>query len=76
MAFGVGLNEFEASVGVHGRPNVEAFLGTEIPRSMSARVSMNKHATTNWSERSLVEVKWTLEVFPGRDPRIDGRLPK
>jgi hypothetical protein len=37
---------------------------------------MNKHMTTNWSERSLVEVEWTLEVFPSGDLRVDGRLPK
>ena len=48
----------------------------EIPRATSTRFGMNKNTTTNWSKWSLVEVKGTLEVFPGRDLRVEGRLPK
>jgi hypothetical protein len=76
LVFGVGLDKFEASVGVHGRANVEAFLGAEIPRATSGRFGMDENTSTNWSERSLVEVKRTLEEFPSGDPRIDGRLPE
>ncbi len=35
---------------------------------------MDKHTTTNRAQRDLVEIKWTLEEFPSRYPRIERRL--
>jgi hypothetical protein len=35
---------------------------------------MDEHTTTNWSKRSLVEVKWSLEVFPHGDPGVESQL--
>jgi hypothetical protein len=37
---------------------------------------MDEYMTANQTERSLVEVKRSLEKLPNRDPRIERRLPK
>jgi hypothetical protein len=34
---------------------------------------MDEHMTTNWSKRSLVEVKWSLEVLPHGDRGVESR---
>jgi len=35
---------------------------------------MDEHTTTDWSKRSFVEVKWSLEVLPRGDPGVESRL--
>jgi hypothetical protein len=72
LALGIHLDEFEATVGVEGRPNVIAFLGSKVPRTPSGWLGMNEDATTNWPEGSFVEVEGSIEEFPCRDFCIDG----
>jgi hypothetical protein len=74
LALGVAPHKFEAAVRVECRTNVESFLGTEVPRAAGGRLSMDEHATTNRSKRSLVEVKQSLEVLPHGDPWVECRL--
>ncbi len=38
LALGVTLNKLEAPVRIQCRANVEAFLGTEVPRAMGVQV--------------------------------------
>ncbi len=76
LAFGVRLDELKAPVRIQGRTNVEAFISTEVPRAMGARLGMNEYTTTNWPERSLVEVEGALKVFPHGDPRVEVSLPE
>ena len=47
LALGVHLNKFEAMVGVKHRPDVESFLGAEVPRTLSGWLGMDEHAATN-----------------------------
>jgi hypothetical protein len=35
---------------------------------------MDKHTTTNRAQQGLVEIKWPLEEFPSRYPRIELQL--
>ncbi len=76
LAFGVQLDVLEAPVRIQGRTNVEAFLSAEVPRAMGARLGKNEYTTTNWPERSLVEFKGALKVFPRGDPRVEVSLPE
>ena len=76
LAFGVRLDKLEAPVRIQGRTNVEAFLSAEVPRATGARIGMNEYMTTNWPERSLVEVKGALKVFPRGDLRVEVSLPE
>ncbi len=74
LAPGVTLDKLEAPVLIQGRLDVETFLGAEIPQATSDRLGMNEYAATNGTKRGLVEIKWALEEFPCRDPRIESRL--
>ncbi len=74
LAHGITLDKFETPVRVKSRTNVEALLGTEVPRATSGGLSMDKHTTTNRAQRGLVEIKWPLEEFPSRYRRIERRL--
>ena len=49
LALGVHTNKFEATVGVERRPDVESFLGAEVPRTSSGWLGMDEHAATNWT---------------------------
>jgi hypothetical protein len=48
LAFGVSINKFEAAVQLQGWTNVEAILGTKVPRPARYWLSMDEDATTNW----------------------------
>jgi hypothetical protein len=47
LALGVHFNKFEAMVRVERRPDVESFLGMEVPRMSSGWLCMDEHVTTN-----------------------------
>jgi hypothetical protein len=49
LAFGDNIDKFEAVVQLQGWTNVEAILGTKVPRPARCRLSMDEDATTNWS---------------------------
>jgi len=49
LALGVCIDKLEAVVGIHGWTNVEAILGTKIPRASSCRFGMDEDPTTNWT---------------------------
>jgi len=72
LALGIHLGKFEATVQVKGGPDVKAFFGSKVPRTLSGRLCMNEYATTNWPEGSFVEVERPVEEFPCRDFWIDG----
>ena len=71
MALGVAQYKLEAAVRVKCRTNVEAVLGTEVPRAAVGWFSMDEHTT---ADRSKVEVKWSLEVLPRGDPGVECNL--
>jgi hypothetical protein len=48
LAFVVSVDKFEAAVQLQGWTNVEAILGTKVPRTARCWVSMDEDATTNW----------------------------
>jgi hypothetical protein len=48
LAFGVSVDKFEAAVQLQGQTNVEAILGTKVPRPARCWLSMDEDATTNW----------------------------
>jgi hypothetical protein len=74
LALGVTLDQLEAPVRVQCQANVEAFLGTEVPRATGDRFGVYEDPATNWAYRGLVEIKRALEEFPCRHPRIECRL--
>jgi hypothetical protein len=47
LNLGVHLNKFEAMVGVERWPDVESFLGTELPRTLSGWLGIVEHVATN-----------------------------
>jgi hypothetical protein len=49
LALGVCIDKLEAAVGIHGWTNVEAILGTKIPRASGCRFGMDEDPTTNWT---------------------------
>jgi hypothetical protein len=48
LAFGVSVDKFEAAVQLQGWTNVEAILGTKVPRPARFWLSMDEDVTTNW----------------------------
>jgi hypothetical protein len=48
LAFGVSVDKFEAAVRLQGWTNVEAILGTKVPRPARFWLSMDEDLTTNW----------------------------
>jgi hypothetical protein len=48
LAFGVSVDKFEAAVQLQGLTNVEAILGTKVPRLARCWLSMDEDVTTNW----------------------------
>jgi hypothetical protein len=48
LAFGVSVDKFEAAVQLQGWTNVEAILGTKVPRPLRCWLGMDEDATTNW----------------------------
>ncbi len=48
LAFGVSVDKFEAAVQLQGWTNVEAILGTKVPRLARCWLSMDEDAKTNW----------------------------
>ncbi len=49
LALGVCIDKLEAAVGVHGWTNVEAILGTKIPRTSGCWFGMDEDLTTTWT---------------------------
>ena len=49
LALGVCIDKLEAAVGIHGWTNVEAILGTKIPRTSGCWFGMDEDPTTNWT---------------------------
>ncbi len=49
LALGVTLDQLEAPIRVQCRANVEAFLGTEVPRATGGRFGVYEDPTTNWA---------------------------
>jgi len=49
LALGVCIDKLKAAVGIHGWTNVEAILGTKIPRMSGCWFSMVEDPTTNWT---------------------------
>ena len=47
LALGVHLDEFEATIRIEGRPNVETFFGAIIPGATRGRLGMDENTTTN-----------------------------
>ena len=76
LALGVRIDKLEAAVGIQGWTNVEAILGTKVPRAAGCRLGMDEDPTTNWSQRRLVEIERPLKEFPSTDPRVQRGLPK
>ncbi len=37
---------------------------------------MNEHPTGSRTKRGLVEIKWSVEVFPRGDSGVEGKLSK
>ncbi len=74
LAFGITFNQLEAAIQFHGWPNVEAFLGTVVPRAPGGRLGMDKDATSHRSKRGLVEIKEAVEELSRRDWRVEGSL--
>ncbi len=48
LAFGVRVDKFEAAVQLQGWTNVEAILGTKVPRPSRCWLGKYEDATTNW----------------------------
>jgi hypothetical protein len=48
MAFSVSVDKFEAALQLQGWTNVEAILGTKVPRPSRCWLGMDEDATTNW----------------------------
>jgi hypothetical protein len=48
LAFGVSVDKFKAAVPLQGWTNVEAILGTKVPRPLKCWLSMDEDVTTNW----------------------------
>ncbi len=67
LALGVAFDQLEAAIQVQGGPNVEAFLGTVVPRMTGGRLGMDQDASTHWSERGLVEINGAIEELPHGD---------
>ncbi len=64
LAFGVQVDKLEAAIQLQGWTNVEAILGTKVPRPSSYWLSMYKDAITNWPKWRLVKVKGPLKQNP------------
>jgi hypothetical protein len=76
LALGVRIDKLEAAVRIQGWTNVEAILGTKVPRAAGCWLGMDEDPTTNWTQRRLVEIKGPLKEFPSTDPRVQSGLPK
>jgi hypothetical protein len=76
LALGVCIDKLEAAVGIHGWTNVEAVLGTKIPRASGCRFGMDVDPTTNWTQWCLVEIKRPLKELPCTDSRVEHGLSK
>jgi hypothetical protein len=74
LAFGVSVDKFEAAVRLQGWTNVEAILGTKVPRPARCWLSMDEDPTTNWPKWHLVEVKGPLKKIPRTDLRVESGL--
>jgi hypothetical protein len=48
LAFGVSVDKLEAAVQLQGWTNIEAILGTKVPRPSRCWLSMDEGVTTNW----------------------------
>jgi hypothetical protein len=48
LVFGVRVDKFEAAVKLQGWTNVEAILGTKVPRPSRSWLGMYEDTTTNW----------------------------
>ncbi len=57
LAFCVIFDKFEAAERLQSWTNVEAILGTKVPRPSRCWLSMDEDATTNWPKWHLVEVE-------------------
>jgi hypothetical protein len=49
LALGVCIDKLEAAVGIHDWTNVEAILGTKIPRTSGCWFGMDEDPTSNWT---------------------------
>jgi hypothetical protein len=50
LALGVCIDKLEAAVGIHGWTNVEAILGTKIPRALGCWFGIvDEDLTTYWT---------------------------
>ncbi len=74
LALDVTFDQLEAAIRVQGGPNVEALLGTLVPKTPGGRLSVGQDTTSHWSKRGLVEVIRSIEELPRRDPRVEGSL--
>ena len=64
LALGVHFDQFEATIRIEGRPNVETFFGAKIPGATRGRLGMDENTTTNRTQGCFVEIERTVEEFP------------
>jgi hypothetical protein len=71
LALGVAFDQLEVATQVQGGPNLEAFLGKVVSRTLGDRLGVDQDATSHWSKRGLVEIKGAVEELPCRDQRVE-----
>ncbi len=64
LALGVHLDQFEATIQIEGRPNVETFFGAILSGATRGRLGMDENTTTNRTQGCFVEIERTVEEFP------------